>query len=130
MKVIITEDQHKLFLNESLVINDVKISPENPTSGGKLSLEYNGNKTTYSVKVKVKKLGLTLYDGPIAVKNIWKKGNEVWVIDNTKKMFKLDNNQINKIISSAKKNDNTIYFAGTGEVGGVSGDYSATLTKV
>lgn len=130
MKIIITEDQYKLFLNESLVINDVKISPENPTSGGKLSLEYNGNKTTYSVKVKVKKLGITLYDGPIAVKNIWKKGNEVWVIDNTKKMFKLDNNQINKIISSAKKNDNTIYFAGTGEVNGVSGDYSATLTKV
>ena len=130
MKIIITEDQYKLFLNESLVINDVKISPENPTSGGKLSLEYNGNKTTYSVKVKVKKLGLTLYDGPIAVKNIWKKGNEVWVIDNTKKMFKLDNNQINKIISSAKKNDNTIYFAGTGEVNGVSGDYSATLTRV
>ena len=130
MKVIITEDQYKLFLNESLVINDVKISPENPTSGGKLSLEYNGKKTTYSVKVKVKKLGLTLYDGPIAVKNIWKKGNEVWVIDNTKKMFKLDNNQINKIISSAKKNDNTIYFAGIGEVGGVSGDYSATLTRV
>ena len=130
MKIIITEDQYKLFLNESLVINDVKISPENPTSGGKLSLEYNGNKTTYSVKVKVKKLGITLYDGPIAVKNIWKKGNEVWVIDNTKKMFKLDNNQINKIITSAKKNDNTIYFAGTGEVNGVSGDYSATLTRV
>ena len=130
MKVILTEDQYKLFLNESLVINDVKISPENPTSGGKLSLEYNGKKTTYSVKVKVKKLGISLYDGPIAVKNIWKKGNEVWVIDNTKKMFKLDNNQINKIISSAKKNDNTIYFAGTGEVNGVSGDYSATLTKV
>lgn len=130
MKVILTEEQYKLFLNESLVINDVKISPENPVSGGKLSLEYNGNKTTYSVKVKVKKLGITLYDGPIAVKNIWKKGNEVWVIDNTKKMFKLDNNQINKIISSAKKNDNTIYFAGTGEVNGVSGDYSATLTKV
>ena len=130
MKVILTEDQYKLFLNESLVINDVKISPENPTSGGKLSLEYNGNKTTYSVKVKVKKLGITLYDGPIGVKNIWKKGNEVWVIDNTKKMFKLDNNQINKIITSAKKNDNTIYFAGTGEVGGVSGDYSATLTRV
>lgn len=130
MKVIITEEQYKLFLNESLVINNVKISPENPVSGGKLSLEYNGNKTTYSVKVKVKKLGITLYDGPIAVKNIWKKGNEVWVIDNTKKMFKLDNNQINKIISSAKKNDNTIYFAGTGEVNGVSGDYSATLTRV
>jgi len=130
MKVIITEEQYKLFLNESLVINDVKISPENPVSGGKLSLEYNGNKTTYSVKVKVKKLGISLYDGPIAVKNIWKKGNEVWVIDNTKKMFKLDNNQINKIISSAKKNDNTIYFAGTGEVNGVSGDYTATLTRV
>lgn len=130
MKVILTEEQYKLFLNESLVINDVKISPENPVSGGKLSLEYNGTKTTYSVKVKVKKLGITLYDGPIAVKNIWKKGNEVWVIDNTKKMFKLDNNQINKLINSSKKNDNTIYFTGTGEVNGVSGDYSATLTKV
>lgn len=130
MKLILTEDQYRLFLNESLVINDVKISPENPVSGGKLSLEYNGNKTTYSVKVKVKKLGITLYDGPIGVKNIWKKGNEVWVIDNTKKMFKLDNTQINKLISSAKKNDNTIYFAGTGEVNGVSGDYSATLTRV
>lgn len=130
MKVVLTEEQYNLYINESLVINDVRISPEDPISGGKLSLEYNGNKTTYSVKVKVKKIGITLYDRPIAVKNIWKKGNEVWVIDNTKKMFKLDNNQINKIIGLAKKNDKTIYFAGTGEVNGVSGDYIATLTKV
>ena len=130
MKVILTEEQYRLFLNESLVINDVKISPENPTSGGGISLEYNGKKTTYSIKVNVKKFGVSLFNNTIAIKNIWKKGNDVWVIDNTKKMFKLDNNQINKLINSVKKNENTIYFTGTGEVGGVSGDYSATLTRV
>jgi hypothetical protein len=46
------------------------------------------------------------------------------------KMFKLDDKEMNKIVKSAKTSEHTIYFAGTGEVNGVSGDYKATLTKV
>jgi hypothetical protein len=130
MKVILTEEQYRLLINESITIDNVKMYPDNPKYGGKLSLEYNGKKTKYSVNVHVEKLGITLYKGPIGVVNIWKKGNEVWVIDNTKKMFKLDDKEMNKIVKSAKTSEHTIYFAGTGEVNGVSGDYKATLTKV
>jgi hypothetical protein len=122
--------ESKETLNEQIVIDNVKISPTNSIHGGPVSLEYNGVKTKYSVSVKVSKFGVTIYDGKIGVIAIWKKGSDIWAKDNTNKLFKLDQKQINKMVKAAKSNDPTFTIAGVGEVKGISGDYNATLTRI
>ena len=34
------------------------------------------------------------------------------------------------MVNAAKNNDKQIYFAGTGEIGGIEGNYNATMTKI
>jgi hypothetical protein len=123
-------EESKKPLMEQVVINNVKISPTNSSSGGPLSLEYNGVKTNYKVKVNVVKLGFSVYSGPIGVVSIWKKDSDVWAKDNTGKLFKLDQSQINKMVQAAKTKVNQFTLAGVGEIKGIEGDYSATLTKI
>ena len=123
-------DESKKPLMEDVVINDVKISPTNSSSGGPLSLEYKGVTSKYRINVNVKKLGFSVYNGPIGIVSIWKKGSEVWAKDNTDKLFKLDQNQINKMIQAAKTKSKEFTLAGVGEIKGIEGDYNATLTKI
>ena len=128
IKRVINESKKPLM--EQIVVDNVKISPTNSIHGGPVSLEYNGVKTKYSVDVKVSKLGFTLYNGKIGVVAIWKKDSDIWAKDNTGKLFKLDQKQINKMVKAAKSNDHTFTIAGVGEVKGISGDYNATLTRI
>jgi hypothetical protein len=123
-------EESKKPLMEQVVVNNVKISPTNTSSGGPLSLEYNGVKTNYKVNVNVVKLGFSVYSGPVGVVAIWKKGSDVWAKDNTGKLFKLDQNQIDKMVQAAKTKVNKFTLAGVGEIKGIEGDYSATLTKI
>jgi hypothetical protein len=124
-------EESKKPLMEQVVVNNVKISPTNTSSGGPLSLEYNGVKTKYKVAVNVTKLGFSVYKGGIGVVAIWKDSKGmIWAKDNTDKLFKLDQNQINKMVQAAKTKANQFTLAGVGEIKGVEGDYSATLTKI
>lgn len=99
---------------------------------GRLVLIYGGNEIYYKLKVDVKKLGISWYNGPIAVDAIWKsdKDNHIYAKDNTDKVFKLDDSTLNKIAAEAKKRSSVIAFTGTGTIKGVEGTYDATLTKV
>ena len=128
VKRVISENRETL--TEQVVVDNVKISPTNSTYGGPVSLEYKGVKTNYSVTAKVSKFGVTLYNGKVGIVSIWKKGNEVCVTDNTDKLFKIEQEQLNKMIMAAKSKQNSITFAGVGEVKGVEGDYVAKLIKV
>ena len=123
-------NENKKTLTEQVVVDNVKISPTNSTYGGPVSLEYKGVKTNYSVTAKVTKFGVTLYNGKIGVVSIWKKGSDIWAKDNTDKMFKLDQSQIDKMVRAAKSNDKSFTIAGVGEIKGVEGNFEAKLIKV
>jgi hypothetical protein len=119
-------------LNESQIIYDgVKINASGDGTG-RILLTYGSTKLYYKVKAKVKKIGITLYDGPIGVVAVWKNDDKdtYWAKDNTDKMFKLDTQTLKTLAAKAKSKASLITFAGTGEVKGVEGEYDATLTKV
>ncbi len=99
---------------------------------GRIVFIYNNTELYYKVKAKVKKLLVTWYDGPIAVESVWKskETGDIYVKDNTDKVFKLDTNILNTLASKVKAKASSIAFSGTGEIKGVEGDYDATLTKV
>lgn len=118
-------------LNEAEIIYDgVKITPSNDKTG-RVILSYGLTKMFYKIKAKVKKIGITWYDGPISVVAAWKSDNgEYWFKDNTNKLFKLDEQALKTLAEKAKAKASLITLAGTGEVKGVEGTYNATLTKV
>jgi hypothetical protein len=117
-------------INETYVEYDgVKFTPANDKTG-RVILTYGANKIYYKIKAKVKKLGITFYDGPIGVVAAWKNDDgESWVKDNTGKLFLLDEPTLKTLAAKAKVKAPVIALNGTGEVGGVEGSYSATLTK-
>lgn len=118
------------LINEAYVeYAGVKLTPANDKTG-RVILTYGTNKIYYKINAKVKKLGITFYDGPIGVVAAWKNDEgESWVKDNTGKLFLLDEPTLKTLAAKAKVKATTIALNGTGEVGGVEGSYSATLTK-
>ena len=117
-------------INEAYVeYGGVRLTPANDKTG-RVILSYGPNKVYYKIKAKVKKIGITFYDGPIAVVAAWKnKEGESWVKDNTGKLFMLDEPTLKTLAAKAKVKAPTIALNGTGEVGGVEGSYAATLTR-
>ena len=117
-------------INEAYVeYAGVKLTPANDKTG-RVILTYGTNKIYYKINAKVKKLGITFYDGPIGVVAAWKNDEgESWVKDNTGKLFLLDEPTLKTLAAKAKVKAPVIALNGTGEVGGVEGSYSATLTK-
>lgn len=119
-------------LNEAQIIYDgVKVNASGDGTG-RVLLTYGSTKLYYKIKAKVKKLGITFYEGPIGVVAAWKNDETgvCWVKDNTDKMFKLDPQTLKILAAKAKAKASTIALAGTGEIKGVEGTYDATLTKV
>jgi hypothetical protein len=119
-------------LNEGQIIYDgVKLNAAGDGTG-RVLLTYGTTKLYYKVKAKVKKIGIVLYDGPIAVVAAWSDDDtkKCWVKDNTGKLFKLEPATLKTLAAKAKSKAPEIAFAGTGEVKGVEGSYDATLTKV
>lgn len=130
VKRVINESKSKPHPNQGIVYGGVKITTVNP-SGGPVYLTYKGNKLKYTIKVSVKKLFVELYNGPIAVVSLWTEpGVGYFVEDNTGKKFKLETSELQKMVDAAKNNEKRIYFAGKGEIGGIEGDYNATMTKI
>ena len=133
MEYILEYDQFSgESLNEAQIIYDgVKVNAAGDGTG-RVVLTYGATKLYYKIRAKVKKLGIPLYDGPIAVVAAWKNEDTgvCWVKDNTDKMFKLDPQTLKTLAAKAKAKTPTIAFAGTGEIKGVEGSYDATLTKV
>lgn len=99
---------------------------------GRIVFIYGSTELFYKVKAKVKKALVTWYDGPIAVEAVWKSKTDgnIYVKDNTDKVFKLDANVLNTLATKVKQKASSIAFQGTGEIKGVEGSYDATLTKV
>jgi len=131
MDHILEYDQYsEESINEAHVeYEGVKLTPANDKTG-RVILSYGANKVYYKVKAKVKKLGITFYDGPIGVVAAWKNSEgESWVKDNTGKLFMLDEPTLKTLAAKAKVKAPTIALNGTGEVSGVEGSYAATLTK-
>jgi hypothetical protein len=119
-------------LNEAQIVYDgVKVNAAGDGTG-RVVLTYGSTKLYYKIKAKVKKIGLVLYDGPIAVVAAWKDEDtkKCWVKDNTGKLFKLEPETLKTLAAKAKAKAPEIAFTGTGEVKGVEGSYDATLTKV
>jgi hypothetical protein len=118
-------------LNEGQIIYDgVKVNAAGDGTG-RVLLTYGSTKLYYKIKAKVKKIGIVLYDGPIAVVAAWQNDKkEYWVKDNTDKLFRLEPATLKNLAAKAKAKAPVIAFAGTGEVKGVEGSYDATLTKV
>ena len=118
-------------LNEGYVeYAGVKVTPAGDGTG-RVLLTYGASKLYYKIKAKVKKLGITFYDGPIGVVAAWKnEKGESWVKDNTGKLFLLDQGTLKELAEKAKLKAPKIALSGTGEVAGVEGSYDATLTKV
>jgi hypothetical protein len=130
VKRVINESKKNPHPNKGIVYDGVKISTVSP-SGGPVYLTYKGKKLKYTIKVSVKKLFVELYNGPIAVVSLWTEpGVGYFVEDNTGKKFKLETSELQKMVNAAKNNDKEIYFAGTGEIGGIEGNYNATMTKI
>jgi hypothetical protein len=119
-------------LNEEQIVCDgVKLNAAKDGTG-RIVLTYGTTKLYYKVKAKVKSIGISLYDGPIAVEAAWQddKTKICWVKDNTGKLFELDPSTLKDLAAKTKAKAPLIAFTGTGEVKGVSGTYNATLTKV
>jgi hypothetical protein len=130
VKRVINESKDKPHPNTGIIYGGVNISTVS-SSGGPVYLTYKGKKLKYSINVSVKKLGIELYDGPIAVVSLWTEpGVGYFVEDNTGKRFKLDSSELKKMVDAAKNNAKEITFAGTGVIGGIKGTYDATMTKI
>lgn len=130
VKRVITESKKNPHPNTGIVYGGVKISTVTP-SGGPVYLTYKGKKLKYTIKVSVKKLFVELYNGPIAVVSLWTEpGVGYFVEDNTGKKFKLETSELEKMVEAAKNSEKRIYFAGKGEIGGIEGEYNATMTKI
>lgn len=127
VKKVMNESTKKI-VNEQFSYGGVKISPSNDGKGN-LILSYNGQKTKYKVNVDVKKLGFTVYNGPIAVVALWKSDKGYFAKDNTGKVFELSQSELNKMVTAAKSNTSKIQISGTGEIAGITGNYTGTLTK-
>jgi hypothetical protein len=118
-------------LNEAYVeYGGVRLTPSDDNTG-RVILTYGASKLYYKINAKVKKLGITFYEGPISVVAAWKNSKgESWVKDNTGKLFLLDAKTLKELAAKAKLKAPKIGLTGTGEVAGVAGSYDATLTKV
>lgn len=116
---------------EQIIYNGVKLNAAGDGTG-RVLLTYGSTKLYYKIKAKVKKIGIVLYDGPIAVVAAWKDDDtkKCWVKDNTGKLFRLEPETLKTLAAKAKAKASEIAFTGTGEVKGVEGTYDATLTKV
>ena len=90
-------------LNESITVNDVKMSSANPTSGGPLKTLHNNTTNLYSVVVDT--IG---YDGKVGIKNIYKKGSKYYMKTNAKQEFELEINKLKYITTQIKKGAKTI----------------------
>ena len=134
VKQVINES-NKNLLTEEIEYSAVKMSALNKEHGGPVVLTYKGRSIKYNISVVVKKtiLGktITAYQGPIAVVALWKKeGKGYFAKDNTDKIFQLPLSELQKMADAAKSRAKKINIAGTGEIAGIQGDYSATLTQV
>ena len=90
-------------LNESITVNDVKMSASNSTSGGPVKTLYNGTTNLYSVIVDT-----AVYDGKVGVKYIFKKNGIYYMQTNVKQQFKLETDKLNYITDKIKKGWKTI----------------------
>jgi|LakMenEpi03Aug12_release.lakeMendotaPanAssembly.Ray.scaffolds.fasta_scaffold196443_2 hypothetical protein len=127
VKKIINET--KQVITEEVDFYGMKIKPSND-GRGHLILTLGKTQMDYKVNVDVKKLGFSVYKGPISVVALWKNNEgKFWAKDNTGKMFKLDSTQLKSMYDAIKSKSKQINFSGEGEVAGVSGTYDATLTS-
>lgn len=130
----VINESNKNILTEDIEYSSVKMKASNPEYGGPVVLTYKGNSIKYNISVVVKKtiLGktITAYQGPIAVVSLWKKeGKGYFAKDNTDKIFQLPLSELQKMADAAKNKVRKLNIAGTGEIAGIQGDYSATLTQ-
>ena len=95
---IVTEN-----LNESITVNDVKMSAANTTSGGPLKTLHNNTTNLYSVVVDT-----AAYDGKVGIKYIYKKGSKYYMKTNAKQEFELEINKLKYITTQIKKGAKTI----------------------
>lgn len=125
----VINESDKNIIRENIVYGGVKMYPANP-KGGPIILSYKGVELKYSINAVVKKFGVKLYSGPIAVVSIWKKEQVGYFVqDNTDKIFQIPLDQLGIMADAAKDNQKQIKIAGTGEVAGISGTYYAKLTQ-
>ena len=127
VKKIINET--KQVITEEVDYYGMKIKPSSD-GRGHVILTFGKTQLDYKVYVDVKKLGFSVYKGPISVVSIWKNNEgKYWAKDNTGKLFKLDNTQLKAMYDAIKTQSKKIKFSGEGEVAGISGTYDATLTS-
>jgi hypothetical protein len=111
-KVII---ENKKMLKEDADIQGHKWSVSND---GKLL--FNGMK--FNIKVDATKLGVSVYNGPIVLKNMWDSGNDVAMVDNTGKQFTVPKNVLYNVAETIKKGGNYYgkdYADGKVKIGGI-----------
>ncbi len=112
-KIILTENEkleilglHRSLITESLDILGTKVSivpinwkdPKIGKYSGQLKIEHGGSVTYYKLKVDT-----FAYDGPVLIKKFWKSGKGYTVIDSTGKDFPISEQQMNSIVTQAKK---------------------------
>ena len=116
-KVII---ENKKMLKEDADVQGHKWSVSND---GKLL--FNGMK--FNINVDAKKFGVSVYNGPIVLKNMWDSGSDVAMVDNTGKQFTVPKNILYNVAETIKKGGNYYgkdYSDGKVKVGGVEAEGS------
>jgi len=125
----VISESDKNLITESIVYAGVKMYPTN-TKGGPIILSYKGKKTKYRITATVVGFSRVVYEGLIAVVSIWKEdGVGYFIKDNTNKVFKIELDELDKMAEAAKNNKKQITIAGTGEMSGFEGTYTAKLTQ-
>ena len=128
VKRVISESDKNL-LTESIVYGGVKMYATND-KGGPIILSYKGKKIKYRITATVVGFSRVVYEGLIAVISIWKEdGVGYFIKDNTNKVFKIELDELDKMAEAAKNNKKQITIAGSGEMSGFEGTYTAKLTQ-
>ena len=90
-------------LNESITVNDVKMSSSNSTYGGPVKTQYNDTTNLYSIVVDT-----AAYDGKVGVKYIYEKNGKYYMRTNAKQVFELGIDKLKYITTQIKKDVKTI----------------------
>jgi hypothetical protein len=119
-------EEKKESINESATVNGITIDAKY----GNLSTKAGQLVNDYKILVSCSKLGITAYEGPVAIETLWNgKDGGIAGKDNTGKVFSIPLEKAKYLVSKMKNGDVEIKTEGSGTIAGISGTCKVTLKK-
>lgn len=129
--VRLTESDIVRLVKKVIVENKRMLKEDADVLGHKWSVTPDGkllfNNMKFNVNVDATKFGVSVYNGPIVLKNMWDSGDSVAMVDNTGKQFTVPKNVLYNVAENIKQGGNFYgknYSDGKVKIGGVEAEGS------